>query len=156
MIIKEKAANECVHLFFGYQASSCPRPCKSTETKSKLVSKMSLNNKDEMRIRIKFKPTVTVTTTDFVKPSLGVFMSEVKLAFVSIHNSLVRNNYQSQVNFCLIVLMSGWWRDGTLAWDWYCPGIFQACQLCLFTMNFYAKLFYCRRCNSSSTSFTQH
>ena len=78
MIIKEKAANECVHLFFGYQASSCPRPCKSTETKSKLVSKMSLNNKDEMRIRIKFKPTVTVTTTDFVKPSLGVFMSEVK------------------------------------------------------------------------------
>ena len=78
MTIKEKAANECVHLFFGYQAS--PRPCKSTETKSKLVSKMSLNNKDEMRIRIKFKPTVTVTTTDFVKPSLGVFMSEVKLA----------------------------------------------------------------------------
>ena len=115
MIIKEKAANECVHLFYGYQASSCLRPCKSSETKSKLVSRMSLNNKDEMRIRIKFKPTVTVTTTDFVKPSLGVFMSEVKLAFVSIHKSLVRNNYQSQVNFCLIVLMSGWWLDGTLA-----------------------------------------
>ena len=57
------------------------------------LAKMSLNNKDEMRIRIKFKPTVTVTTTDFVKPSLGVFMSEVKLAFVSIHKSLVRNYY---------------------------------------------------------------
>ena len=38
-----------------------------------------MNKPDEMRIRIKFNPTVTVTTTDFVKPSLGVFMSEVKL-----------------------------------------------------------------------------
>ena len=41
---------------------------------------MTMANKpEEMRIRIKFDPTVTVTTTDFVKPSLGVFMSEVSL-----------------------------------------------------------------------------
>ena len=45
-----------------------------------MVSTMTMANKpEEMRIRIKFDPTVTVTTTDFVKPSLGVFMSEVSL-----------------------------------------------------------------------------
>ena len=74
-----EAVNKCVTLFFGYQTSDCHRPCKTTETRSKLVSRMDMHKPDEMRIRIKFNPTVTLTTTDFVKPSLGVFMSEVRL-----------------------------------------------------------------------------
>ena len=74
--------DKCVNLFFGYQTSDCLRPCKTTETRSKLVSTMDLNKRDEMRIRIKFNPTVAVTTTDFVKPSLGVFMSEVIVAWI--------------------------------------------------------------------------
>ena len=74
-----EAVNKCVTLFFGYQTSDCLRPCKTTETRSKLVSRMDMHKPDEMRIRIKFNPTVTLTTTDFVKPSLGVFMSEVRL-----------------------------------------------------------------------------
>ena len=73
-----EVVNNCVTLFFGYQTSDCLRPCKRVETKSKLVSRMNMNKPDEMRIRIKLNPTVTVTTTDFVKPSLGVFMSEVR------------------------------------------------------------------------------
>ena len=76
-----EVVNKCVTLFMGYQTSDCLRPCKTTETKSKMVSRMKMNKPDEMRIRIKFNPTVTVTTTDFVKPSLGVFMSEVGLVF---------------------------------------------------------------------------
>ena len=76
----ENIINNCVTLFFGYQTSDCLRPCKTMEVRSRLVSTMTMANKpEEMRIRIKFDPTVTVTTTDFVKPSLGVFMSEVSL-----------------------------------------------------------------------------
>ena len=78
-IFAVEVVNKCVTLFMGYRTSDCLRPCRTTETKSKLVSRMKMNKPDEMRIRIKFNPTVTVTTTDFVKPSLGVFMSEVKL-----------------------------------------------------------------------------
>ena len=57
---------------------------------------MDLNKPDEMRIRIKFNPTVTVTKTDFVKPSLGVFMSEVGVFFVS---KAFLFNYHSKLIF---------------------------------------------------------
>ena len=60
---------------------------------------MDLNKRDEMRIRIKFNPTVAVTTTDFVKPSLGVFMSEVIDAMKKWENSLVRGTPRMLVLF---------------------------------------------------------
>ena len=73
----EEIMKTCALLFSGYQTSTCLTPCQTTETKSKRVSKLDLSKPDEMRIMIKFNPTVTVTTTDFVKSTMGVFMSEV-------------------------------------------------------------------------------
>ena len=109
-----KVANKCVPLFFGYQTSDCLRPCKTTETRSKLVSKMKLDRLNEMRIRIKFNPTVTVTTTDFVKPSLGVFMSEVR----GCSRKLFHHHFSQFFG------ISGWWGNGPLAWAWYCSGLY--------------------------------
>ena len=127
----------CALLFSGYQTSTCLTPCQTTETKIKRVSKLDLSKPDEMRIMIKFNPTVTVTTTDFVKSTMGVFMSEV-WSFLRLITflSLISTSIILWIPQCGMI--TGWWHDGTLAWAWCCSGnvlellvLFVYCWYCL-------------------------
>ena len=65
-----------MNLFKGYDTSDCPNPCKTFTTNSKFVSghKLDMNLSS---VTIKFPSTVRVTKTDFVRPGLSSFLSDV-------------------------------------------------------------------------------
>ena len=60
----------------GTMVSDCPLPCKTIQTKAKLL--YEYKDVDTM-IDITFSSKVKLTKTDLVKPTLSTFLSEVGL-----------------------------------------------------------------------------
>ena len=58
----------------GTSLSDCPLPCSTIYTQTRFISETI---KHFTGIKITFSPSVQVTTTDFVKPSLSSFLSSV-------------------------------------------------------------------------------
>jgi hypothetical protein len=67
---------ELSSLYSGIQLSNCSLPCNTVQTASKFLEKHSLRNNKTL-IKITFDQTVQVSTTDFVKPALCNFLSDV-------------------------------------------------------------------------------
>jgi hypothetical protein len=63
-------------LFDGNNLSDCPLPCKTTRTETKFLRSYVTDDK-RTSVDIAFSQSVQVTTTDFVKPSLSTFLSDV-------------------------------------------------------------------------------
>ena len=59
----------------GISVSDCPLPCTTTQTEPKGKG---------TRIDITFSSKVKITTTDFVKPTLSSFLSEVRLKYMKV------------------------------------------------------------------------
>ena len=72
-------------LWDGTAPSTCPLPCTTTYTKTRLLPENSLDN--ESMIDLTFSPDVQVTKTDFVNFSLSTLLAEVGESFTNKLNS---------------------------------------------------------------------
>jgi hypothetical protein len=63
-------------LFDGTKVSGCPLPCSTVRTETKML-RAFLSGSQSTTILIYFSPTVEVSTTDLVKPTISSFLSAV-------------------------------------------------------------------------------
>jgi hypothetical protein len=61
----------------GTSLSDCPLPCSTIYTETRFLSESIYEHEGYSLIGITFSPSVQVTTTDFVKPTLSSFLSAV-------------------------------------------------------------------------------
>jgi hypothetical protein len=68
-----------MNLYDGTFVSDCPLPCTTIYTETRLISQADYDDEseEENKIDFTFSPKVLVTTTDFVKPTLSMFLSDV-------------------------------------------------------------------------------
>jgi hypothetical protein len=64
------------YLFKGEYLSDCLLPCTTFRSESKFVGKFKFKGRSTW-MNIRFSQTVQVTTTDFIKPTLSTFLSDV-------------------------------------------------------------------------------
>ena len=64
----------------GSRVSDCPLPCKTTQTQAKYLYEAK---NEATQLDITFSSRVRVTKTDFVKPALSSFLSEVRRLKIS-------------------------------------------------------------------------
>ena len=74
-----------MRVFTGQEKSPCVTPCRTFHTKTKFLSRVkNKENDDSFRMQLFFLPEMTVTITDFVKPTISSMLSEVFSFFHSI------------------------------------------------------------------------
>ena len=67
-----------MRVFTGQEKSPCATPCRTFHTKTKFLSRVkNKENDDSFRMQLFFLPEMTVTITDFVKPTISSMLSEV-------------------------------------------------------------------------------
>ena len=64
-------------VFTGLEKSPCPTPCRTFHTKTKFLSSEKEKTEDRFQLRLFFIPEMTITTTDFVEPTISSMLSEV-------------------------------------------------------------------------------
>jgi hypothetical protein len=69
-------ASTASKLFAGNKLSDCPLPCKTTRTETKFLRSYVTDDK-RTSVDIAFSQSVQVTTTNFLKPTLSTFLSDV-------------------------------------------------------------------------------
>ena len=66
-------------IFTGYEKSPCATPCRTFHTKTKFLSSVRDRREDSFQFKLFFIPEMTVTITDFVKPTISSMLSEVAI-----------------------------------------------------------------------------
>ena len=66
-----------MRIFTGLEKSPCATPCRTFHTKTKFLSSVKEKKDDTFGLKLFFIPEMTVTTTDFVKPTISSMLSEV-------------------------------------------------------------------------------
>ena len=66
-----------MRIFTGLEKSPCATPCRTFHTKTKFLSSVKEKKDDIFGLKLFFIPEMTVTTTDFVKPTISSMLSEV-------------------------------------------------------------------------------
>ena len=64
-------------VFTGQEKSPCTSPCRTFHTKTKFLSSVKEKQDHSFRLKLSFIPEMTVTITDFVKPTISSMLSEV-------------------------------------------------------------------------------
>ena len=78
-------------IFTGQEKSVCSTPCKTFHTKTKFLSSVSQKKEDTFRLSLFFIPEMTVTTTDFVRPTISSLLSEVaSFIIIQINSNLTK------------------------------------------------------------------
>ena len=68
-----------MRIFTGQEKSPCANPCRTFHTKTKFLSRVKPKKEVSFRLSLFFIPEITVTTTDFVKPTISSMLSEVAI-----------------------------------------------------------------------------
>ena len=66
-----------MRVFTGQEKSPCTSPCRTFHTKTKFLEGRKETQDHSFRMMISFIPEMTVTITDFVKPTISSMLSEV-------------------------------------------------------------------------------
>ena len=66
-----------MRVFTGQEKSPCTSPCTNFYTKTKFLSSVKEKQDHSFRVKLFFIPEMTVTITDFVKPTISSMLSEV-------------------------------------------------------------------------------
>ena len=84
-----------MRVFAGEQKSPCATPCRTFHTSSKFLSSVEERTDDSFRVKIFLVPEVTVTITDFVKPTLSSMLSEVAI-FSIVQNACNHSRWEAR------------------------------------------------------------
>ena len=78
-VLLQEKSNGFSYLFAGSETSDCALPCTTFNTETRFLSEYASTSN---AVFIMFSPTVEVTTTNFVIPTLSSFLSEVRFSFI--------------------------------------------------------------------------
>ena len=102
-------------LWDGTQASSCPLPCTTWSTDTRLLGAYTSSDKNSSKINLTFAPKVTIHP-------LGIMLNEFDIS------GACNNNEQSEVPPQQPLLRS-WWIPWLVAWNWDTSGsVYKLCK----------------------------
>ena len=80
-----------MRVFLGQDKSPCTMPCRTFHIKNKFMSSVKERKDDFFRVKIFLIPEITVTITDFVKPTISSMLSEVTTYFIFLKTELSKS-----------------------------------------------------------------